>query len=56
MTLNKDQQSEFEALSRPLIKFLNDNCHPHVTVILTTDSSEICEGVTAIRTTDYIKG
>lgn len=55
MTFSKEQVSEFEALSRPLIKFLNDNCHPHVTVILTADSSEICEGVAAIRTADYIK-
>lgn len=55
MVLTEEQRQEFEALSRPLIKFLNDNCHPHVTVLVTPGSVELVEGVVSIPITDYIK-
>ncbi len=35
MIATKEQLEEFERLVRPLIKFLCDNCHPHVSVIVT---------------------
>ena len=53
--LNASQQDELEILSRPLIKWLNDNCHPHVTIIIDTTRAELLEGVCAFHTNDYIK-
>jgi len=53
--MTNEKQKEFEVLARPLIKFLNDNYHPHVTVIITPDSAELLEGVIAIQTKDYIR-
>ena len=55
MILNKEQHGEFEKVVRPLIKWLNDNCHPHITVIVDCGRAEILEGVTAFTTDDYIK-
>ncbi len=46
---------EFEAIARPVIAWLNENYHPHVTVIITPDSAEIMEGLMAFPCTDYIK-
>ena len=55
MKLTEAQKEEFEKLSRPLIKWLNDNCHPHVTVILTPDRVELMEGFICIPVDDYIR-
>jgi len=45
MIANKKQQEEFEALTRPVIEWLNNNCHPHVSVIVTPTNAELLEGV-----------
>lgn len=55
MILTEDQRAEFEAVTRPLIKFLNDNCHPHVSVVVDNARAELSEGVCMFRTEDYWK-
>lgn len=54
MILSKEKISEFEIISRPLIKWLNENCHPHVNVILCTNRAELMEGICSFITNDYI--
>lgn len=49
------QQAEFETLTRPLIRWLNDNWHPHVTVVITPTRAELLEGLVAFTTTDYVR-
>lgn len=44
MKLTDKQRIEFEEASRPLLKFLCDNCHPHVSVIVTPTNAELLEG------------
>jgi len=39
----------------PVIKFLNDNYHPHVTLIITNDRAELLEGLMSVRNDDHIK-
>lgn len=56
MIATDQQQKEFEALVRPLIKFLCDNCHPHVSVIVTPTNAELLEGVCSTgQIMDYVK-
>ena len=55
MILRKEQRKEFEELVRPLIEFLNCNCHPHVSVTITTNRVELSEGICMIQIPDYIK-
>ena len=55
MILTKKQIKEFEEASKPLIKFLNDNCHPHVAVIVTSTDAEILEGSASIKCEEFIK-
>lgn len=50
-----EKQLEFESLAKPLVKFLNDNYHPHVSIIITPDSAEILSGEMAFHTEEYIK-
>lgn len=42
--------NEFENLSKPLIKFINDNGTPHDSIILTTTSAEYLSGEMCINT------
>ena len=49
------KDEEFEKSVRPLIKYLCDNHHPHVSVIVTPISSEIVEGVANVEVRDYIR-
>ncbi|MCK4821699.1 hypothetical protein KA005_38390 [bacterium] len=55
MILSEEQRKEFEKTVRPLIKWLNNNCHPHVTVIVDCSHAELTEGVNSFRTEDYWK-
>lgn len=56
MTISETQRAEFEALSRPLIKWLNENCHPHVSVSITPTGAELHEGVFSTgQIMDYVK-
>jgi hypothetical protein len=55
MIATEDDRRVFEELARPLVKFLNDRFHPHVTIIITPTSIELVEGVCASPITEYIK-
>jgi len=47
---------EFERVVRPVIKFLNDNYHPHVQAVITPTSAELAEGVLSTgQIPDYVK-
>lgn len=54
MILDMEKTKEFEEVARPVIKWLNENCHPHVTVVIGTSHAELSEGVCAINTMDYV--
>lgn len=55
MILTKQQVEEFEVASKPLIKWLNENCHPHVTAVVANNRSELSEGVAAIKCEEFIR-
>lgn len=56
MIANKQQQEEFEALTRPVIEWLNNNCNPHVSAIVTPTNAELLEGVCSTgEILDYLK-
>jgi len=54
MILTIPQLTEFEVAARPLIKWLNENCHPHVTAIVEPGGVKLTEGVCFIPIDDYI--
>ena len=55
MTLTPEQLKEFEAVTRPVVEFLNNNCHPHATMTVNCTGAEILEGSSFFRTEDYLK-
>ena len=44
-------EGKFEELARPMIKYLCENHHPHVTVIITPTGAELLSG---LKTIGYI--
>lgn len=50
-----DKHLKFHEVTDPVIKFLNDNYHPHVTLIITNDRAELLEGLMAVKNDDHIK-
>jgi len=48
-------EGTFEQAARPLIKYINENHHIHVTAIVDSDHAEILEGINVFSTKDYIK-
>ena len=51
--MTNEQQQEFEAITRPVIEWLNANCHPHVTVLIEPTGAMLSEGIIAYTTHDY---
>jgi hypothetical protein len=43
--MTEEQKKSFEDASKHLIKWMNENIHPHAVVIVNHDSAEILEGL-----------
>lgn len=52
---NDAQKAQFEEISRQMMEWLNANCHPHHTVVITCTTAELSEGCVAFTTTDYLR-
>jgi hypothetical protein len=50
-----DENNEFVKLAEPVMKYLCENYHPHVTIIITGNSAELVEGLECHRTNKFIK-
>lgn len=51
---HKLNEGKFEELSKPMIKYLCENFHPHVTVVITPTSAELLEGLKGIKCDEFI--
>ncbi|MDC2300395.1 hypothetical protein [Bacteroides stercoris] len=52
---NKKKLAELKEATKPLIKYLCENYHPHVTAIVTPTSVEVMEGLQAVlNITEFI--
>ena len=49
MELTDEQKKELEMVATPLMNWLEDNCHPHVHVLIDGQEAILVEGVVAIR-------
>ncbi len=54
MILSQQQRKEFQAEARPLIEWLNKNCHPHVIAIISPERATLTEQLYSIPIEDYI--
>lgn len=53
--LNEKQKQELEQLAKPLVKFLNENCHPHTHITIDCTHVELWEGVVGIPIDEYLR-
>lgn len=53
--LSQEAQQEFRDATERVIKWLNDNCHHHVTVIIDSTRAEACEGFVSHRTEKFLR-
>jgi len=44
MILTDEQSKEFEVMAKKLMKWLDTNCHPHVSVVADSTHVELLEG------------
>lgn len=51
----EDKRNELEALSKPLVKWLNDNCNPHTEIRIDSTRAELLEGVCSFQIPEFIK-
>jgi hypothetical protein len=54
MILTPQQRMELEAVSLPVIKWINENIHPHAIVIVSNASAEVFEASARIQTYEFI--
>ncbi len=43
--LRKEKAMAFKELIKPIVKYLNENHHPHTTIIITPTGGELMEGI-----------
>lgn len=55
MILTSEQIQQMEEASKPLVKFLCENCHPHVYVIVEPSGAELVEGICRVKILEFIR-
>lgn len=54
--MNQEKLDQLQKAAEPLLKYLCENHHPHVTAIVTGTSIELMEGIMSIpQITDFIQ-
>lgn len=56
MKLTTTQQAELLEAAKPLIRWMNENCHPHCEVRIDQCDVELFEGIAMARTEEFVDG
>jgi hypothetical protein len=52
--VDRKKAESFEAVARPVIKWMAENCHPHTAMIVDAIHAELLEADMVINTHDYL--
>jgi len=55
MKITPDQQAELLEAAKPLLRWLNENAHPHIKAIVDHTTVELVEGVATAKTDEFLK-
>lgn len=55
MTITEKQRTEMLEAAKPLIKWLNENCHPHCKAVATQRTVELFEGLATNLADEFLK-
>jgi hypothetical protein len=56
MTLTQELQEAMLEAAKPLIQWLNENCHPHCRALVDVNGVELTEGIACRRTDEFLRG
>lgn len=48
MVLTKEQIAEFKQAATPLMKWMNENLHPHTTALVNGSAAEVLKGLAVV--------
>lgn len=54
MTITEKKHQEMVELAKPLVKWMNDNLHPHTVIIIETNGVQLLEGIIGHPITEFI--
>lgn len=52
--ITDEKKKEFQEAAKPLIKWLCENGHPHMTIIVEPTGAELVEGVCSFPTEEFL--
>ena len=55
MAYSNERMKEFAEIAKPLIKWINDNGNPHMTVLIDNTRAELFSGEFSVRTEEFWK-
>ncbi len=55
MTISDKQSAEMLEAAKPLLKWLNDNCHPHCRIIIDPDTVELVESAAVNKCSEFLR-
>ena len=55
MIVTEEQRQSMLEASKPLMQWMNENCHPHCTAHVDCNTVELTEGVAMNRTNEFLK-
>lgn len=53
--MNEAQRKTFEEACRPLMKWMNENCHPHHVVVIDHTNAQLHESQISFNTNEYLR-
>jgi hypothetical protein len=55
MTITTEQREQMLEAAKPLIKWMNENCHPHCSAYVDQNTIELMEGIASHHTDEYLR-
>lgn len=55
MIITPEKIEELREASKPLVRFLCENFHPHVYVIVSPTGAELVEGISSVKIEEFIR-
>lgn len=49
------KRKSFEDVVKPVMKWLNDNCHPHMIAVIDPTNAQLFEGQISVNTFEFVK-
>jgi len=53
--MTEEKRKEFEEITKPIMKWLNDNFHPHAQINITTTHCEMLFGEASYTTDEFVQ-